>query len=54
MNLIPGLLGAYLMYIILGAAVTYVLVVRALRADEQAATVDLDRELRELVAQARV
>ncbi len=44
---------AYLVYVVLGALITSVLLARALRLDEQAATVDLDLELRELVAQAR-
>jgi len=41
----------YLVYVVLGAVVSYVLIARATRVAEQAA-IDLDCELRELVAQA--
>ena len=41
-----------LVYVILGALVSYVLIARAMRVAEKAAMADLDCELRELVAQA--
>lgn len=42
----------YLVYVVLGAFVGFVVIARAMRSAEQAAMAELDRELRELVALA--
>lgn len=49
MSIVLPVATAYLVYVVLGAVLVYVLVVHAIRVDERAAMVDLDRELRELV-----
>ncbi len=49
MSVVLPIATAYLVYVVLCALFTYILIAYELRVDERAATVDLDQELRELV-----
>ncbi len=49
-NIVVPLAVTYLTYVVLAAVFVYALFSHALQVDERAATVDLDRELQELVS----
>lgn len=50
MRLLLPIVTAYLVYVVLGAVFVYVVLSRALRVDERAAMVDLDREIQDYLA----